>query len=81
MTEIGAEFSWSCRTAIAHDERLALFDPDYRNEEKAEVVVYAPVIRLVQSARRTPAGILIQGFGFGRYAGDEYHDANANLGI
>jgi hypothetical protein len=65
MIEIGSKFIRGCLAAIAHDKRLALFDPEYRNEEKAEVVVYAPVICLVQSAHRTPAGILIQGFRFG----------------
>ena len=65
MAEIRSKFGGSCLAAIAHDERLALFDPEYRNEEKAEVVVYALHIRLMQSAHRTPSGILIYAFGFG----------------
>ncbi len=39
-------------------------------------MVYAPGIRLVQSAHRTSVGILIYGFGFGGYTGDENHGKN-----
>lgn len=49
-------------TAIAHNKRVAFFDPEYRNEKQAEVMVHALIIRLIQSAYRASARILIQYF-------------------
>ena len=59
--------------AVAHDIRLALFDPEYRNKKQIQVVVGALVIRLMQAANRASAGILIQNFYFGCNTGYKYH--------
>jgi hypothetical protein len=34
-------------TAITHNKRLTLFDPEYRNKEQAEVVVHTLIIGLI----------------------------------
>jgi len=46
-------------TTIAHDKGLTLFNSEYRNKEQAEVMVRALIVRLMQSANRASAGILI----------------------
>lgn len=46
-------------TAVAHDERFALFDPEYGNKKQAQIVVHTLIGRLIQSAHRTSARILI----------------------
>jgi hypothetical protein len=51
--------------AIAHDKWLPLFDSEYRNKKKAEVMVGTLVIRLMQTTNWASAWILIQNFYFG----------------
>lgn len=53
------------RAAVAHAKRLALFDSEYGDKKKAEIVVDALIIRLIQSAHRTSARILVQNLFFG----------------
>jgi hypothetical protein len=50
---------------IAYDERLPLFDSEYRNKKQAQIVVGALVICLMQAANWASAWILIQNFYFG----------------
>ncbi len=61
------------RTALTYAKRLALFDSEYGNEKKAEIVVDALRISLVRSTHRTPAWILVQNLFFGRNTGNEDH--------
>jgi hypothetical protein len=61
------------RAAVANDKRLAFFDSEHGNKKQAEIVVHALRIRLIQSAYRTPARILVQNLFFGRNAGNEDH--------
>jgi hypothetical protein len=73
MGVIRTKLMQSLLTSIAHDKRFAFFDSDYRNEKKAQVMIHALIVSLVQSANRAPAGILIQNLNFGRNTGDENH--------
>jgi hypothetical protein len=60
-------------TAIAHNKRFALFDSEKRYEKEAEVMIHALIIRLMQTANRASAGILIKNFDFGRNTGNKDH--------
>ena len=71
--EIDSKLMEGLLASIAHDKGFAFFNPYNRNEKKAEVVVHALIISLIQSANRASTGILIQNLNFGCNTGDEDH--------
>jgi len=59
--------------AITKNERFTFFDSQKGNKKQIEVVVNPFRVSLGQSAGWTQPGILVERFGFGRYAADDEH--------
>ena len=70
---IPLEFVFGAMAAFADDERLALFDSGYRNEENLKIMIDALVISLLQTADRTTPGLFVQNLRLWGYADNKKH--------
>jgi hypothetical protein len=65
------EFIFRSVTTLANGERLAFFDPYYRNKKNVQVVVNSRFIGLLQATDSASLRVILNYFGFGGYTGNE----------